>query len=116
MKRIYIEDLTHKKEEKDNINGLHYEKRSSGKIRFLIVRDGTGLVQCVMVKQNLNEETFNRFDELTQESSLRVTGKVRKEDRAPGGYEMELSNVEIVQVAKEYPITPKEHGVDFLMD
>ncbi|HLX11713.1 MAG TPA: asparagine--tRNA ligase [Bacteroidota bacterium] len=116
MKRIYIEDLTHHQGEEVTIAGWLYAKRSSGKIRFLIVRDGTGLVQCVMVKQNLNEETFNRFDELTQESSLRVTGKVRKEDRAPGGYEMELSNVEIVQVAKEYPITPKEHGVDFLMD
>jgi asparaginyl-tRNA synthetase len=73
-------------------------------------------MQAVIVKSNVSEEIFNRFDELTQESSLRVTGKIRKEDRAPGGYEMDVSGLEIISIAKEYPITPKEHGVEFLMD
>jgi asparaginyl-tRNA synthetase len=116
MKRIYIEELSRHQGEVVTINGWLYAKRSSGKIRFLVVRDGTGMLQCVMVKAALPEGVFDQFDVLTQESSLRVTGKVRKEDRAPGGYEMELSGLEVIQIAKDYPITPKEHGVDFLMD
>lgn len=116
MSRIYIEDLSKHDGEEVTLHGWVYNKRSSGKIRFIVVRDGTGLVQCVLVKNNLSEEAFNAFDELTQESSLSVTGKVKKEERAPGGFEMELSNVKVISVAKEYPITPKEHGVDFLMD
>lgn len=116
MSRIYIENL------KDHVGGevkLHgwvYTKRSSGKIRFIVVRDGTGIVQCVLAKGSVPEAAFAAFDELTQESSMTVTGKVKKEERAPGGVEMEISNIEIIQVAKEYPITPKEHGVEFLMD
>ena len=116
MARIYIENLSQHIGEEVKIHGWLYNKRSSGKIKFLVVRDGTGIVQCVVVKANVSEEIFNRCDELTQESSLTVTGKVRKDDRAPGGYEMELSDVQIIQIAKEYPITPKEHGTDFLMD
>jgi asparaginyl-tRNA synthetase len=69
-----------------------------------------------MVKGMISEEAFNSFDTLTQESSLTLTGKIKKDDRAPGGYEMELSNIDVIQIAKDYPITPKEHGVDFLMD
>lgn len=114
--RIYIEDLSNHLGEQVKLSGWLYNKRSSGKIRFLILRDGTGLVQGVLVKNNLAEEIFNKFDELTQESSFRMTGTVRKEDRAPGGFEMDVQNVEIISVAKEYPISPKEHGVDFLMD
>lgn len=114
--RIYIEDLSKHIGEQVTLSGWLYNKRSSGKIRFLILRDGTGLVQGVLVKNNLPEEIFNKFDELTQESSFRITGTVRKEDRAPGGYEMDVLNVEIISIAKEYPISPKEHGVDFLSD
>lgn len=116
MSRIYIEELQHHVGEEVKIHGWLYNKRSSGKIRFLVVRDGTGLMQAVMVKNAVSEEVFAAFDQLTQESSLIVTGKIRQDDRAPGGYEMEVSHVHIVHVAKEYPITPKEHGVDFLMD
>ena len=116
MARIYIEDLANHAGTEVTINGWLYNKRSSGKIRFLVIRDGTSVLQCVMVKQNLSEEIFNKFDELTQESSFSVTGKVRQEPRAPGGFEMEVSNVSIIHIAKEYPITPKEHGVDYLMD
>jgi asparaginyl-tRNA synthetase len=116
MSRVYIEELHKHVGEEVTIHGWVYNKRSSGKIRFLVVRDGTGLLQCVIVKGVVSEEAFNAFDQLTQESSLAVTGKIKKEERAPGGYEMEVSNLSIISIAKEYPITPKEHGVDFLMD
>ncbi len=116
MARIYIEDLKDHVGEEISISGWLYHKRSSGKIRFLLVRDGTGVLQCVMVKGGVPEEVFNYFDTLSQESSLTVTGRIKKDDRAPGGYEMDLSSVHPIQIAKEYPITPKEHGVDFLMD
>lgn len=96
------------------ISGWLYNKRSGGKIKFLVLRDGTGIVQAVMAKQDLPEDLFNLFGDLTQESSLKVTGKVREEKRAPGGYEMNVTNIEIVQVAEPYPITKKEHGVEFL--
>ncbi|MGB9591256.1 MAG: asparagine--tRNA ligase [Candidatus Kryptoniota bacterium] len=98
------------------IRGWVYNKRSSGKIHFVLVRDGTGIVQCVMVKNNVPPEIFALYDLITQESSLVVTGRVHKDDRAPGGYELELSNLQIVQIARDYPITPKEHGIEFLMD
>ena len=114
--RIYIEDLSKHTGEEVSISGWLYNKRSSGKVRFLIVRDGTGILQGVLVKANLSEEIFNQFDELTQESSFSMTGVVRKEDRAPGGFEMEVKDVKIISIAHEYPITPKEHGVEFLMD
>ncbi len=116
MIRYYIEDLSKYVGEEVEIKGWLYNKRSSGKIRFIIVRDGTGIVQCVIVKNNVSEEVFNAFDQLTQESSLTIKGIVRKEDRAPGGYEIDLNDIKIVNIAKEYPITPKEHGVEFLAD
>jgi len=80
------------------------------------MRDGTGLVQGVVVKGGVSDDIFNKFDELTQESSFSMTGKVRQEGRAPGGYEMDVSDLQIISIAGEYPITPKEHGVEFLMD
>jgi asparaginyl-tRNA synthetase len=116
MERRYIEELAEHVGEEVTINGWLYAKRSSGKICFLVVRDGTGLLQCVMVKDAIPGEVFSLFDAITQESSLSVTGTVRKEDRAPGGYEMNLTNIKLIHTAKEYPITPKEHGVEFLMD
>jgi asparaginyl-tRNA synthetase len=116
MARIYIEDLSKHIGEEPTIRGWLYNKRSSGKIKFLVMRDGTGLVQGVIVKASVSEEVFNKFDLLTQESSFSMTGKVRKEDRAPGGYELDVTDIQIINIAKEYPITPKEHGVDFLMD
>lgn len=116
MARIYIEDLSKHIGEELTIRGWLYNKRSSGKIKFLVMRDGTGLVQGVVVKASVSEEVFNKFDQLTQESSFSMTGKVRKEDRAPGGYELDVTDIQIISIAKEYPITPKEHGVDFLMD
>ncbi len=116
MSRIYIEDLAHHVGEEVILQGWLYHKRSSGKVRFLLLRDGTGVVQGVVVKANVSEEIFNTFDQLTQESSFMMKGKVRKEDRAPGGYELDVSDVKIFHIANEYPITPKDHGIEFLAD
>lgn len=116
MDRIYVEDLSKHIGEELTLQGWLYNKRSSGKIRFLVMRDGTGIVQGVVVKNAVSDEVFGKFDELTQESSFTMRGKIRKEDRAPGGYEMEVSDIKTTNVAKDYPITPKEHGVEFLMD
>jgi asparaginyl-tRNA synthetase len=98
------------------LRGWVYHLRSSGKIRFLVLRDGSGLAQGVLVKGNLPEDDFQQFERLTLESSLMLEGLVRAEPRAPGGYELEVTRVIPVQIAPEYPISPKEHGVAFLMD
>ena len=81
-----------------------------------MLRDGTGLAQGVLVKGNLPEEDFQRFEPLTLESSLTLSGRVKAEPRAPGGYELEVTQLEPIHIAPEYPISPKEHGVAFLMD
>ncbi len=91
-------------------------KRSSGKIQFLQLRDGTGYIQGVVVKSEVSEEIWNDAKSLTQESSLYVTGIVREEPRSKSGYEMTVTGIEVLHLTEDYPITPKEHGVDFLMD
>jgi asparaginyl-tRNA synthetase len=116
MKKTYIEELSKFVGQEVTLNGWLYHKRSSGKIRFILLRDGTGIVQSVMMKGKVNDEIFNLFDSITQESSISIKGIVNKEDRAPGGYEIFLSDLKIHQIAEEYPITPKEHGIEFLMD
>lgn len=98
------------------LGGWLYNKRSSGKIQFLQLRDGTGVIQCVMVKKNVSAESWERARELTQESSLYITGTVRADDRAPSGYELDLHDLEVIQIAEEYPISLKEHGIEFLLD
>ncbi|MGA7576588.1 MAG: asparagine--tRNA ligase [Desulfobaccales bacterium] len=98
------------------LRGWVHHLRSSGKVRFLVMRDGAGLVQGVLVKGGLPEEDFQQFERLTLESSLILEGKVKAEPRAPGGYELEVSRLRPLQIAPEYPISPKEHGVGFLMD
>jgi asparaginyl-tRNA synthetase len=117
--RIRIEDAGRHVGEPVEIAGWLYNLRKSGKIVFPLLRDGTGTIQAVAVKANLDEPTFESLKGLTQESSLILRGKVRPEQRAPGGYEMDVEGAEVVQRIPEsdpYPITPKEHGVDFLMD
>jgi asparaginyl-tRNA synthetase len=116
MNRTYIEDLPRCEGQTVTLHGWLFNKRSSGKIRFLVMRDGSGLVQGVVQKAAVSEEVFNTFDQLTQESSFSMTGMVRKEPRAPGGYEMDVQAISVIHIAQEYPITPKEHGVEFLMD
>ncbi|GGF74749.1 asparagine--tRNA ligase [Paenibacillus albidus] len=91
-------------------------KRSSGKIQFLQLRDGTGYIQGVVVKSEVPEEVWDAAKSLTQESSLYVTGVIREEPRSASGYEMTVTGIEVLHITENYPITPKEHGVDFLMD
>ncbi|SES82127.1 asparagine--tRNA ligase [Anaerobranca gottschalkii] len=98
------------------IKGWLYNKRSSGKILFLQIRDGSGFIQGVMVKNEVGEEIFEKAKEITQESSIIVYGTVKREERAPSGFELILKDVELVHLAPTYPIAKKEHGVDFLMD
>lgn len=93
-----------------------YNKRSSGKIQFLQLRDGTGFIQGVLVKNEVSPEVWEAAQTLTQESSLYITGTVRKEERAPSGYELQVKGIEVIQIAEEYPISLKEHGTEFLMD
>lgn len=116
MEKIYLADIAKHDSEEVLIEGWVYNIRSSGKIRFLIVRDGTGMIQAVAVKNEIEENYFNEIDKLTQESSLRIWGAVRAEKRAPGGWEMSLKGLEIVHISEEYPISLKDHGVAFLMD
>jgi len=117
--RITVADAGKHDGETVEIAGWLYNLRKSGKIAFPLLRDGTGIMQCVAVKANLPEETFETVKNLTQESSIIIRGKVRAEARAAGGYEMDLEAIDVVQRVDEatpYPITPKDHGVDFLMD
>jgi asparaginyl-tRNA synthetase len=112
---VYIEDMGKHTGEEIAIRGWVYNLRSSGRIKFLIVRDGTGTIQCVVARQD-SEQAFEEFDRLTQETSVIVEGVAREEERAPGGYELNVSRLEVVSVADSYPITHKEHGVDFLLN
>ncbi|OIJ14776.1 asparagine--tRNA ligase [Anaerobacillus alkalilacustris] len=98
------------------IGGWLANKRSSGKIAFLQLRDGTGFIQGVVVKADVGEEVFTVAKNMTQESSLYVKGIVRVDERAPSGYELTVTGLEIIHEAVDYPITPKEHGTEFLMD
>jgi len=116
MEQVYIEDISRYVNKEVTIKGWLYNKRSSGKIRFLLIRDGTGIIQGVLSKGDVPEEVFDLYDKATHESSLIVKGLVRKDERSPGGYELSIRDLQIVQVAEDYPITPKSHGVTFLMD
>ncbi len=116
MIQTYVEELHSHVGKEVRLQGWLYNKRSSGKIRFVLLRDGTGIVQCVMAKGQVPEEAFAGFESLSQESSFRISGKVRKDDRAPGGFEIDVTGLEVIQTADEYPITPKEHGIEFLVD
>jgi len=99
------------------VRGWVTHLRSSGKVAFIVLRDGTGILQTVLVKNQVSSEVWDRFAALTQESCLAVTGEVKPDARAPGGYELGLTNVEIIGASPlDYPIQPKEHGVDFLLD
>lgn len=97
------------------LRGWVYNKRSSGKIKFLVVRDGTGNMQGVLVKGECDDVSFEKFESLTQESSVEVRGVLKKEPRSPIGFELSVRSIEVVQIAEPYPISLKEHGVEFLM-
>ncbi|MEO8681145.1 MAG: asparagine--tRNA ligase [Vicinamibacterales bacterium] len=116
MTQTYIRDIGEHVGQSVTIKGWLHNRRSSGKIHFLVVRDGSGFLQVVMGKKDVDEATFAKADHLGQESALIVTGTVRADERAAGGFELIASGLEVVSEAHDYPITPKEHGVDYLMD
>jgi asparaginyl-tRNA synthetase len=116
MKTVRIVDFHRHPGEEVRIQGWLHNKRSSGKLQFLIVRDGSGFAQAVVAKAAVSPEVWEAADKMGQESSLELTGKIREDKRAPGGYEMEATGLEVLQNVHEYPITPKEHGTAFLME
>src|SRR5262245_57422323 len=114
--QAYIESIGKHEGQEVTVHGWLHNRRSSGKIHFLIVRDGSGFIQAVVSKAAVGEEAFAAADHLSQETSLAVTGTVRADSRAPSGYEIDVKRIEVVGPSHDYPITPKEHGVDYLMD
>src|SRR5437763_7963160 len=101
--QTYIEEIAQHEGQTVQLRGWLHNRRSSGKIHFLTVRDGTGFIQCVMSKKAVGDETFAKADHLAQESAILVDGAVRADSRAPGGYEIDVTSLEIVSEAKDYP-------------
>ena len=116
MKKVFVHKISDYVNQEVTLKGWVYNSRSSGKIGFLTFRDGFGLLQCIVAKNDVGEEKFDLFKKLTQESSITINGKVVENERAPGGYEVIVSDIETLYLSKDYPITPKEHGTDFLMN
>ena len=116
MDTVLVKDIDKYDKKKIRINGWVYNSRRSGKIGFLMLRDGYGIVQCIIEKNHVGEENFEQFKSITQESSISVMGDVVKNERAEGGFELFVDSFEIHQISNEYPITPKEHGTDYLMN
>ena len=113
---VQIRDIAAHENKEVELRGWLYNKRSSGKLHFLQVRDGTGIIQAVVFKNDVTPEQFAHADHLGQETALVVRGLVRKDARSPIGYELSVKDLEVVSEAKDYPITPKEHGVAYLME
>ena len=113
---IYINQLSDHVEKEVTLKGWVYNYRSSKNLYFLELRDGSGICQCVVSKDDVSEDTWEAADSLRQESSLEVTGMVVEDERSIGGYELQVSEINVIQIAEDYPITPKEHGVEFLME
>ena len=114
--RAYVDSIARHEGQEVTIKGWLYNKTDKGKLQFLLVRDGTGIIQAVVLEDDVQPQTFEATQMATQESSIIVKGTVRADNRAPGGYELAATELEVVQLAEPYPITPKEHGVSFLMD
>src|ERR1700704_4771268 len=114
--RVFIDRLSQHVGEEVTIKGWLYNLRSSGKILFPQLRDGTGVVQCVALKNAVTPEVWDALKGLGQESALSIRGSVREDSRAPGGFEIDLLSAEVLDEVHDYPITPKEHGTEFLMD
>jgi asparaginyl-tRNA synthetase len=116
MAHVYIDEIGKHEGEEVTIKGWLHNRRSSGKIHFLTLRDGTGFIQAVMSKAAVGEDLFKTADHLSQETSLTVTGTVKADARSKTGYEIDATGFEVVGESHDYPITPKEHGVDYLLD
>lgn len=113
---VNICDLQDHDNKQVTLQGWLYNKRGSKGLHFLIVRDGSGITQCVVNQEDVDESSWTSSEECTQESALEVTGVVHKDERQVGGYELTVTTIKLIHKAEEYPITPKEHGVDFLMN
>ncbi len=113
---VTIADIAQHDGETVTLAGWVYNKTEKGKLVFILLRDGSGTIQCVVFKKNVAEEIFAEAKQLTQESSCRVTGNVRADSRAPGDFELDVSHMEVVHIAHDYPISPKEHGIEFLLE
>ena len=116
MDIVSVKDVKKHEKNKVRINGWVYNSRRSGKIGFLMLRDGYGIIQCIIEKSHIGEDNFEKFKTFTQESSVSIIGEVVANDRAVGGYEIFVDSFEVHQISNDYPITPKEHGTDFLMN
>jgi len=114
--QVYVQDIARYEGQQVTIRGWLYNRRDKGRLQFLLLRDGTGIIQAVAFEKEMPPEAFAAAKSVTQESSVIARGTVRADRRAPGGYELSLTDLEIVQLAHDYPITPKEHGIEFLMD
>ncbi len=110
-----VEHLSEHVGETVELRGWIYNKSSKGKLHFVQLRDGSGICQCVLLKKNVPEELFDAVGAAGQESSLKLTGEVKADERAPGGYELSVVAGEVIQAVDGYPITPKEHGTDYLL-
>ena len=116
MQKVRIQDIKDYVDQEVTLKGWLYNMRSSGKLMFPEIRDGSGIIQGVVAKSDVSEEVWDDFGKLTQESSIIVTGKVAKHPKKEDVYELQINGLEIVQIAEPYPISHKEHGVEFLMD
>lgn len=114
--KIYIKDIAKYEGQEITLQGWMYNKRSSGKLHFLQLRDGTGEIQAVVFKGNVPDDVFEAADKITQESSVEIKGTVKKHDRSKIGYEIDATDVKVLSPSVDYPITPKEHGTHFLME
>ena len=113
---VYVEDVAQHDGGEVTLRGWLYNRRSSGKLHFLLLRDGTGTIQCVVFVKDVSPELFERAGRLTQESAIEVVGTVRADARSPLGYELAVRDLKVLSEAVDYPITPKEHGPAFLLD
>ncbi len=116
MQLVEISDVGAYTGEEVTLKGWVYNIRSSGKILFILMRDGTGIIQCIVERSSVGDELFEQVSRLTQESCIEAQGDVREDSRSPGGYELGILGLKVLQYAEKYPITPKEHGMPFLMD
>jgi len=116
MKAVEVARIGEYVGEEVTLEGWVYNIRSSGKILFVLLRDGTGIIQSVVERSSVGDELFESASKLQQESSIEVRGLVREDARAPGGYELGVTGLRVIQIAEDYPITPKEHGSTFLLD
>jgi asparaginyl-tRNA synthetase len=114
--RYYISELKNYVGQKIELKGWAYQTRSSGKVKFMELRDGTGIVPCVFFKGECDDQALELFDKITQETTVKLIGTVRKHPKHENVYEMGAQSIEILAPSENYPISPKDHGTDFLME